>query len=109
MALPFGEITPREYQALVEAGTAPRMIDVREAHEYQHVHIKGAELKPLSQIQQWWQDLDPETEYVFQCHHGSRSAQVCMALSRVGFTRLHNLVGGIDLWSVEVDPTLPRY
>ena len=109
MTLPFGEITPREYQALREAGQAPRLIDVREPHEYQFVRIEGAELKPLSQIQQWWQTLDPDEEYVFQCHSGYRSAQVCMMLSRAGFTHLKNLTGGIDRWAVDVDPTMRRY
>ena len=43
------------------------------------------------------------------CHHGSRSAQVAQWLARNGFTRVHNLAGGIDAWSRLVDPAVPRY
>jgi rhodanese-related sulfurtransferase len=53
--------------------------------------------------------LDPERPTVFLCHHGIRSAQVCAYLSRQGFEKIYNLSGGIDRWSTEVDPSIPRY
>jgi sulfur-carrier protein adenylyltransferase/sulfurtransferase len=109
MPAPYGEMTPREFQARREAGTAPRLIDVRERHEYNYARIEGAELKPMGQLVQWARELDPDEEYVFQCHTGARSGTVCMLLKRAGFSHVHNLVGGIDRWSVEVDPTVPRY
>lgn len=109
MSLPYGEITPKDFQARREAGTAPRLIDVRNRDEYAFCRIGGAELKPLPEIGQWWRELDPDTEYVFQCHSGYRSAHACMLLSRAGFTKVKNLTGGIDRWSVEVDPSVPRY
>lgn len=109
MPQPYGEITPRELQARRETGTAPRIIDVREKYEYDYCHIADAELKPLGQIAQWARELDPNEEYVFQCHVGGRSGTACMMLSRAGFSNVKNLVGGIDRWAVEVDPTMPRY
>jgi rhodanese-related sulfurtransferase len=54
-------------------------------------------------------ELDPEREVVVVCHHGIRSAQVAGYLSSVGFEMVLNLTGGIDAWSVSVDPALARY
>ena len=51
----------------------------------------------------------PDQETVVVCHHGIRSAQVAMYLARLGFERVSNLSGGIDLWSATVDPAVPRY
>ena len=54
-------------------------------------------------------ELDPDQETVVVCHHGIRSAQVAMYLARLGFERVSNLSGGIDLWSATVDPAVARY
>ncbi|HEX7441134.1 MAG TPA: rhodanese-like domain-containing protein, partial [Caldimonas sp.] len=43
------------------------------------------------------------------CHHGARSAQVVAFLERQGFESVYNLAGGIDAWSLQVDPEVPRY
>jgi len=103
------EITPAELAARQSAGDAPRIIDVREAHEWALVRVDGTELMPLSEINRWWTELDPEAELVFLCHHGNRSASVCQALAAEGFADLLSLAGGIDAWAVAVDPSLPRY
>jgi rhodanese-related sulfurtransferase len=71
--------------------------------------IEGAQLLPLSVFDEWAAGLDPDAEIVFICHHGIRSAQVCAYLARQGFGRLNNLAGGIERWSQEVDPNVPRY
>ena len=55
------------------------------------------------------ESLDRTRDLVVVCHHGIRSGQVCLWLARQGFDRVLNLAGGIDAWSVEVDPTVPRY
>jgi rhodanese-related sulfurtransferase len=85
------------------------LIDVRELEEYELARVEGARLLPLSQFNEWAPSLDPETEAVVMCHHGVRSAQVCSYLARQGFKKLSNLEGGIDRWSFEVDPSVPRY
>jgi rhodanese-related sulfurtransferase len=54
-------------------------------------------------------ELDPDSEIVVVCHHGIRSAQVAGYLARMDFTRVWNLVGGIDAWSIEADPSVRRY
>lgn len=87
----------------------PTIIDVREPDEYEYCHIDGARLKPLGDIETWGAELDPNAEYVFQCHSGVRSAQAARYLHNRGFKHVYNLRGGIDAWSVSVDPQVPRY
>lgn len=103
------EIAPTELARLLEAGEAPRVIDVRERHEWAIARIEGAELRPLSEIATWWRELDPDAPVVFVCHHGRRSSAVCRALVAEGFTAVHDLVGGVEAWRLEVDPTMPAY
>lgn len=105
----FKQATPTEIKRRLDAGERLRIIDVREWDEYQTAHIEQAELRPMSEIQSWWQDLPRDEELVIMCHHGVRSANVCMALKRAGFEHLTNMAGGIDAWATEVDPGVPRY
>lgn len=102
-------ITPDELAEMLRQPDAPRLIDVRERWEWNHVHLPEAELKPLSEIATWWKSLDPTAPYVFQCHHGRRSLQVCIALAAEGFAEVYNLEGGIDRWAEEVAPGMARY
>ena len=109
MAVP--EISVAEAQARLSGPTPPRLIDVREAEEFATAHIAGAELLPLSQ----WPAIaaekltDRTQPLLIQCHHGSRSAHAAEFLLRNGYTDVINLAGGIDAWSVEIDPSVPRY
>ena len=105
----YKTITPAEYAERAEQGERVRLVDVREPEEYELTRVEGAELLPLSRFSEWSARLDPEEEIVFMCHHGIRSAQVCAVLARAGFAKLSNLAGGIDRWSAEVDPSVPRY
>jgi rhodanese-related sulfurtransferase len=108
--LKYGTITVAELKAKRDAGTPLRLIDVREPSEYQTAHIKGAELKPLGQIAQWSAQLpDKDEEIVLHCHHGMRSDRACQYLAAQGFTNVHNLSGGIDDWSLQIDSSVPRY
>jgi len=102
-------ISPTETAARVERGERFEFVDVREPEEYELARVEGARLLPLSRFAEWAGMLDPESEIVVMCHHGIRSAQVCAVLARQGFTKLSNLSGGIDRWSVEVDRGVPRY
>jgi adenylyltransferase/sulfurtransferase len=106
----FNVISVAELKAKMDAGENFRLIDVREPSEYHLAKIPGAELKPLGQIMLWAQQLpDKDEEIVLHCHHGMRSQRACEFLARQGFTRLHNLAGGIDEWSLRIDPSVPRY
>lgn len=105
----YKTISPKQLSERLQKGEKLKFIDVREPAEYETARIEDAELLPLSRFEQWIGSLDPAEETVVMCHHGIRSANVCMYLVRNGFENVHNLEGGIDLWSVEVDPDVPRY
>ncbi|HLF28935.1 MAG TPA: rhodanese-like domain-containing protein [Anaerolineae bacterium] len=103
------DITVIDLAARLKDGAAPIVIDVREPDEFAFAHIEGAQLKPLGEIMEWAQELDRDQEYVMQCHTGSRSAYAAQILRQLGFKKVRNLIGGIDAWSVYVDPKAPRY
>ncbi len=85
------------------------LLDVREANEFAYANIAGSRHIPLQQLPQHLSTLDPEQTIVVICHHGMRSQQACLFLEQYGFSRLVNLHGGIDAWSVLCDPTVSRY
>jgi rhodanese-related sulfurtransferase len=85
------------------------LLDVREPWEREVAKIDPAVFIPLAQLPGALTQLDPHTELVIYCHHGVRSLHACQFLASQGFTRLVNLEGGIDAWSLEVDPSVPRY
>jgi rhodanese-related sulfurtransferase len=105
----FLTITPAEFAERRRRGEEMLLVDVREPEEYELARVEGARLLPLSLFNEWATSLDREQETVFICHHGIRSAQVCAFLARQGFTKIYNLAGGIDRWSNEIDPSVPRY
>lgn len=105
----YKTILPAELAVRLEQADPVRLIDVREREEHDLARIEQAELLPLSRFHAWAGALDSDDEIVVLCHHGIRSAHVCAALARAGFKRLSNLAGGIDAWSTEVDPRVPRY
>lgn len=102
-------ITPRQLAARLARGDALRVIDVREPWEHAVASLEPAELIPMQTIPARQGALAREAEYVVLCHQGMRSAMVAEYLRTVGISRVLNLDGGIDRWSVEVDPSVPRY
>ena len=104
------EITVVELQRRLASPTPPRLIDVREPDEWEIARIEGAELLPLSQWPALPQaQLDPTEPLLVLCHHGARSARATDFLLRNGFADVTNVAGGIDAWSCEIDPAVPRY
>jgi molybdopterin/thiamine biosynthesis adenylyltransferase/rhodanese-related sulfurtransferase len=103
------EITPLRLAARLRNGNPPAMVDVREPYEWAIGRIPGARLVPLDSLPQAVPSLDRDAELVVYCHHGVRSAAAVTWLRDQGFARVRNLVGGIDRWSLEVDPSLRRY
>lgn len=89
--------------------TQPVMVDVREPWEHEICRIEGAITLPMAAVPPRLQELDPDAETVVICHHGVRSFQVALFLERNGFSSVHNLAGGIDAWSHEVEPAMPKY
>jgi rhodanese-related sulfurtransferase len=103
------EMNVKQLAERINSGTAPALIDVREPNEYAYARLPGAVLKPLGGFRQWVQELDRDQEYVLYCHTGARSWQAAYLLERMGFQNVYNLSGGIEAWSIHVDPSVPRY
>lgn len=103
------DLHPLEIAALIDKDKSYTVIDVREQWEYEIVHLPNSRLLPMSNFVQLLPTLDSIKPYIIYCHHGIRSMQVCMYLSRLGFENLINMAGGIDTYALDVDNTLPRY
>jgi rhodanese-related sulfurtransferase len=105
------EISAQQAHEQLIAERPPRLIDVREAEEWAICRVEAAELLPLSQWPRIAQErlLDPAEPLLIICHHGVRSRRAAEFLVRSGFSGVTNVAGGIDAWSCEVDPTVPRY
>ncbi len=102
-------ITVQELKQRLDAGDKIVLVDVREPWEYSMAKIEGAMLIPLGTIPQSLDKLDRNAEIVCHCHRGMRSADATTFLHQQGFKSVKNLVGGIDAWSVHIDPNVPRY
>ena len=102
------QMSARDLQALRTSGARFELLDVRTTGERAIAHIEGARLldRPTAQA---LEKLPRETPLVFQCHHGVRSQAAAQHFVALGFTDVSNLVGGIEAWSLEVDPSVPRY
>jgi adenylyltransferase/sulfurtransferase len=103
------EIAPLDLKARLDKGEQLTLIDVREPHEHAIGHLPGATLIPLNTLPARMSELDSSREVILYCHHGQRSMRALEQLHRSGFRKLHNLRGGIDAWSREADPSVPRY
>jgi rhodanese-related sulfurtransferase len=87
-----------------------RFIDVREPWEFATAHIEGSIAMPMGDVPaRANQELDPDERLVVLCHLGQRSMNVTVWLRNQGFEQVQSLRGGIDAWSVEVDPKVARY
>lgn len=103
------EISPRELKQQLNENRSVLLLDVREPHEYDIVHLEGARLIPLNELPQNVDSLNPAQETVVYCHHGMRSLYATAFLLQNGFANVKNLEGGIDRWAVQIDTTLNRY
>jgi rhodanese-related sulfurtransferase len=104
------EITAPEVKRRLDAGEVLNLVDVREPEEYQICRIDGANLIPMRQISQQLERLEEATApLIVFCHHGVRSLNVVGWLREQGLADCQSMAGGIDSWSREVDPGVPRY
>ena len=102
-------ISVRELKAKMDRGEPFTLIDVREPYEYEMARIEGARLIPLGELETRMEELPRGGALILQCHSGGRSEHATRVLQEAGFENAVNLEGGIDAWSVEVDPGVPRY
>ena len=107
------EISPRAVaDEFLGAASAGRLIDCRDPEEFAFNRILGAEHFPLQTLPfEAEARLGPDktARIVVYCHHGMRSARAAEILRGRGYTNAQSLAGGIDRWSVEIDPEVPRY
>jgi adenylyltransferase/sulfurtransferase len=105
------EVSAAEVRGRRERGADLLLLDVRDPEEYATACIEGAVLLPLADLESRIGELEGwrERNVVVHCHHGGRSARACDILLQRGFRRVENLTGGIEAWSLTVDPAVPRY
>jgi rhodanese-related sulfurtransferase len=115
---PMSDPTPisaRDLLARLSSGEPLQLVDVREAAELELAQLPHPVLHlPLSEAERWvatiQASLSHEQPVVVLCHAGIRSRQMGRWLiEQQGYTDVWNLEGGIDAWSVTVDPRIPRY
>jgi rhodanese-related sulfurtransferase len=101
------QIAPTEAAALLREGKA-RLVDVRTREEFEAVHIAGSQLL-TQELMQELGSWDRAVPIIFVCHHGIRSLDAAAYFAGHGLENVRSLTGGIDRWSCEIDPNLPRY
>jgi rhodanese-related sulfurtransferase len=103
------EIDPLSVKQMLERGEVSMLIDVREPWEYEVSRVEGSTLIPLREIPANVERFKDAREIVLFCHHGRRSLNATVWLRSQGIENARSMAGGIDRWSVEVDPQVPRY
>lgn len=103
------EIKARALAQALQDGTPPLLIDVRERPEWEIGHIAGARWIPLRELPGRMAEIDGQREIVTICHTGVRSMRALEFLRQAGLTRVRSLAGGMEAWSVDIDPSIPRY
>ena len=106
------EIAPAEVKRRLDAGEKFHLIDVREPNEFALARIEGSELIPMRQVPGELQRLEAradEAPLIVFCHHGVRSLNVVNWLRNQGLEACQSMAGGIDAWSLSIDPSVPRY
>ena len=106
------ELTPTEFTKrwpapLADAGVV--LLDVREPVEIEMAAVQTALHIPMRDVPSRLTELDRGSPIVVMCHTGRRSLMVAQYLVGNGFSQVFNLRGGIDAWSTEIDPQVPRY
>jgi rhodanese-related sulfurtransferase len=108
------QIRPAQLSEWIRQQDAPAVVlDVREPEELSTASVRpeGFELRtiPMNDVPARVGELDPATPIAVLCHHGARSQRVAQFLESRGFERVVNIAGGIDAWTGERDPSVPRY
>jgi rhodanese-related sulfurtransferase len=98
---------------LEEKPEGVQLVDVREPDEVAFAALPGFQNFPMSiyygNEEALTEALDPHQPTVVLCHHGVRSLHMGSFLNQHGFTDLYNVEGGIDEYTLEADPSIPRY
>ncbi|HUB66795.1 MAG TPA: molybdopterin-synthase adenylyltransferase MoeB [Candidatus Methylacidiphilales bacterium] len=106
------EIEVEEVKAALDTGKIPAeidLLDIREPFEAKIAQIPGSRLISLAEFGKRMHELDSAREIWLYCKDGARSAKAWKLLHDAGFRKIKNVAGGIDAWSEEIDPNVPRY
>ena len=112
----IAQVRPAQLSQWLESARShgePIVLDVREPSELRMASIKvdgfAVMAIPMGVIAPRLSELDPAQPVACLCHHGARSMQVASFLSARGFAHVANIAGGINAWSIELDPSISRY
>ena len=103
------QIEPCEVKQRLESGEKLLLVDVREQWEYDLCRLPGAKLVPLGTLPSNLSVFEQASEVIVYCHHGRRSLDATVWLRQQGVESARSMAGGIERWSREVDPSVPRY
>lgn len=103
------QISVKEVNERIARGEKLTLVDVREQWEYDLCRIAGAKLIPLGTLPANLNTLLDADGVICYCHHGIRSLDAAVWLRQQGVESAKSMAGGIEGWSVEVDPKVPRY
>lgn len=102
-------ISPTTLKTKLDAGEKPRLLDVREAWEYDLCSVEGSTNISMSNIEQILNEFKADDEIIVICHHGMRSFQVANHLEGKDYSNITNLEGGVDAWAKTVDADMAQY
>jgi len=103
------QITPSEVKSMMDRGEKFLFVDVREKWEFETSWIQGAVLVPMGEIPSNLAKFEEAGNIILFCHHGIRSLDAAAWLRSQEVSGAKSMAGGIDRWSAEIDPTVPRY
>jgi len=103
------EVAPHEVKESLDRGEKVLFVDVREPWEHQLCRIEGSQLIPLGHIAANLPTFENAESVVVFCHSGRRSLDAAAWLRSQGVPSARSMAGGIDRWSREIDPSVPRY
>jgi rhodanese-related sulfurtransferase len=103
------QIAPAEVAKRLESGEQLPLIDVRSREEWDAVHLETSTFLTQELMQEMLSTWPKEKEFVFLCHHGIRSLDAASYFAGHGFQNVRTMTGGLDAWSLEVDPEVHRY
>ncbi|MFZ0910740.1 MAG: rhodanese-like domain-containing protein [Candidatus Acidiferrales bacterium] len=103
------EVSAQEVKQRLDRGDKFLFVDVREPWEYDTTRIEGSKLIPMREIPASLAALESADDVILFCHHGMRSLDAAAWLRSQGVEGARSMSGGIDRWSTEIDPLVPRY
>jgi rhodanese-related sulfurtransferase len=106
---PSLNISPEEVKAKLDRGEKIVLLDVREPWEVALNRVGDPVVISMAELGERYTELNPEAEIVVYCHTGVRSLKATRFLKDRQYKNVKNLAGGIDAWSLQVDPKVPRY